>query len=126
MPAATVLVIEDNPVNMELASDLLRIQGYEVLQAFTASEALSLLRNVKPDLILMDVQLPGLNGLDLTRELRADPKTKGLPIIAITAYAMTGDDEKAFRAGCDAYIAKPIEARKLFQVVGDVLASREA
>lgn len=122
MPTAKVLVIEDNPMNMELATDLLQLQGYEVLQAVTAFEALGLLHQVKPDLTLMDIQLPGLNGLDLTRELRADPRTKDIPIIAITAYAMMGDEEKAFRAGCNAYIPKPFETTKFFQVVGEVLS----
>ena len=122
MPTAKVLVIEDNPMNMELATDLLQLQGYEVLQAVTAFEALGLLHQVKPDLILMDLQLPGLNGLDLTRNLRQDPRTKDIPIIAITAYAMMGDEDKAFLAGCNAYIPKPIETTKFFQVVGEVLS----
>ena len=124
MPPAKVLVIEDNPMNMELATDLLQLQGYEVLKAVTAFEALGLVHEVKPDLILMDIQLPGLNGLDLTRDLRQDPRTKDIPIIAITAYAMMGDEDKAFRAGCNAYIPKPIETTKFFQVVGDVLRGR--
>ncbi len=122
MPTAKVLVIEDNPMNMELATELLQLQGYEVLQAVTAFEALGLLHQVKPDLILMDLQLPGLNGLDLTRNLRQDSRTKDIPIIAITAYAMMGDEDKAFLAGCNAYIPKPIETTKFFQVVGDVLS----
>ena len=124
MPTAKVLVIEDNPMNMELATDLLQLQGYEVLQAVTAFEALGLLHQVTPDLILMDIQLPGLNGLDLTRYLRQDPRTKDIPIIAITAYAMMGDEDKAFLAGCNAYIPKPIETTKFFQVVGDVMSGR--
>ncbi|MBI2001841.1 MAG: response regulator [candidate division NC10 bacterium] len=124
MPTAKVLVIEDNPMNMELATDLLQLQGCEVLQAVTAFEALGLLHQVTPDLILMDIQLPGLNGLDLTRDLRQDPRTKDIPIIAITAYAMLGDEEKAVRAGCNAYIPKPIETTKFFQVVGEVLGRR--
>ncbi len=122
MPTAKVLVIEDNPMNMELATDLLQLQGYEVLQAVTAFEALGLLHQVTPDLILMDIQLPGLNGLDLTRNLRQDPRTKDIPIIAITAYAMMGDEDKAFLAGCNAYIPKPIETTKFFHVVGEVLS----
>jgi two-component system cell cycle response regulator DivK len=83
MPTAKVLVIEDNPMNMELASDLLRARGYDVLQAATALEALGVLQEFKPDLILMDIQLPGLNGLDLTKRLKEDPRTKEIPIIAI-------------------------------------------
>ena len=124
MAAAKVLVIEDNPMNMELAIDLLRIQGHEVLAARTADEALSLLQEVTPDLILMDIQLPGLSGLDLTRRLKEDDRTKEIPIIAITAYAMMGDDEKAFEAGCEGYIPKPINFQQFSKVVGDVLASR--
>lgn len=124
MPAAKVLVIEDNPMNMELAIDLLRIQGHEVLAAKTAGEALSLLQEVTPDLILMDIQLPGLNGLDLTRRLKEDGRTKGIPIIAITAYATMGDHERALEAGCDGNIPKPIDFDQFTREVGDVLRSR--
>jgi CheY-like chemotaxis protein len=124
MPIARVLVIEDNPMNMELSIDLLRVQGHEVLAARTADEALSLLQQVIPDLILMDIQLPGLSGLDLTKRLREDGRTKAVPIIAITAYAMMGDAEKAFEAGCDGYIPKPINFQQFAQVVEDVLRRR--
>lgn len=122
MPTVKVLVIEDNPMNMELASDLLRAYGYDVLQAATALEALGVLQEAEPDLILMDIQLPGLNGLDLSRRLKEDPRTKEIPIIAMTAYAMKGDEEKVFQAGCSGYIQKPIDTRKFSQVVGDVLS----
>lgn len=124
MPTTKVLVIEDNPMNMELATDLLRIHGHEVLQARTADEALRVLQGEIPDLILMDIQLPGLNGLDLTKSLKEDRRTKEIPIIAITAYAMMGDDERAFEAGCDGYIPKPINFEQFSQVVEEVLRSR--
>jgi CheY-like chemotaxis protein len=124
MPAARVLVIEDNPMNMELVSDLLRIEGHHVLEARTAFEALNLLRDVTPDLILMDIQLPGLNGLDLTRKLKEDQRTSRIPVIAITAYAMMGDDEKALEAGCAGYIPKPIDIQHFSRVVGEVLGGK--
>ena len=124
MATAKVLVIEDNRMNLELVMDLLRIQGHEALAARTADEALSLLEEVTPDLILMDIQLPGLSGLDLTRHLKEDGRTKEVPIIAITAYAMTGDDEKALKAGCDGYIPKPINFKQFSRVVEDVLGRR--
>ena len=117
MPKVTVLIVEDNPMNMELCSDLLRAQGYEVLQAATALEALGVLSEAKPDLILMDIQLPGLSGLDLTRRLKEDPKTKGIPIVALTAHAMKGDEVKVFEAGCSGYIPKPIDIREFPKAV---------
>jgi CheY-like chemotaxis protein len=124
MTTAKVLVIEDNPMNMELATDLIRIQGHEVLAARTAGDALNLLEKVRPDLILMDVQLPGLSGLELARRLKEDCRTRGIPIIAITAYAMMGDHEKALDAGCSGYISKPIIFKQFSRVIEDILASR--
>jgi CheY-like chemotaxis protein len=121
MSTRKVLVIEDNRMNMELASDLLRLQGHEVLQAASAPEALTLLQTTRPDLILLDIQLPGLNGLDLTRNLKEDPRTRAIPIIAITAYAMRGDEEKVLQAGCQGYIPKPVDVEQFFQVVGGIL-----
>lgn len=117
MTKVTVLIVEDNPMNMELCGELLKAQGYEVLQAATALEALGILSEAKPDLILMDIQLPGLSGLDLTRQLKADPKTKDIPIVALTAHAMKGDVAKIFEAGCSGYIPKPIDTRGFSKTV---------
>jgi len=126
MSPLKVLVVEDNQLNMELACDLLRLQGHDVLQASSGFDAIALLRQVRPDLILMDLQLPGLSGFDVTRTLKQDPRTREIPIIAITAYAMTGDAEKAFEAGCNGYIPKPIDCEQFLQVVGETLrACRE-
>lgn len=121
MTRMRVLVIEDNLMNMELATDILTANGHEVLQAATAPEALALLEETKPDLILMDIQLPGVSGLDLTKRLKADPGTSRIPIVAITSYAMKGDEERALEAGCDGYIPKPIDFEQFYHVVGNVL-----
>ena len=123
MPTTKVLVIEDNAMNMELAIDLLRIQGHDVLAARSAEEVMRILQDVTPDLILMDIQLPGMNGLDLTRRLKENRRTRGIPIIATTAYAMTGDHERALKAGCSGYIPKPINIEQFSRVIRNVLAS---
>ncbi len=116
-----ILVVEDNPLNMELAVDLLELAGYAVLQAATAEEGLELARAEKPALILMDMQLPGLDGLAAARALKADPATRDIPIVALTAYAMRGDAEKMYQAGCAGYIAKPIDTRQFAQTVAQFL-----
>ena len=121
MPARRVLVIEDNRMNLELACDLLRAYGHEVLQAASALEALALIERTVPDLVLMDIQLPGLDGLALTRNLKENPRTKEVPIIAVTAYAMMGDKEKVLQAGCDGYVAKPFSPRQLLAKVREFL-----
>ncbi len=108
MTAEAILIVEDNPTNLKLAKLLLTGEGYEVRTAINADEALKVLVSFHPQLILMDLQLPGKNGLDLTRELKADPKYKDICIVALTAYAMKGDDEKAKVVGCDGYMTKPI------------------
>ncbi len=106
---AKILIVEDNAMNMELATDLLETQGYEVLQATSVAEARQILWSTKPDLILLDIQLPGADGLTLAEDLQRDPRTQAIPIVAVTAHAMKGDEEKARKAGCCAYIPKPIE-----------------
>jgi CheY-like chemotaxis protein len=106
-----ILVIEDNPANMQLATDLLEAVGYVVLQASTAEAGLDLARREAPDLILMDIGLPGMDGLEATAILKGDPATAGIPVVAATAHAMIGDEEKAFAAGCDGYITKPIDTQ---------------
>lgn len=108
---AVILVVEDNDANQLLARAVLEIEGFEVHIAGSAPEALDALREVTPNLILMDVQLPGQDGLSLTRQLKADAATAAIPIVALTAHAMTGDRDLALSAGCAGYIAKPIDTR---------------
>jgi CheY-like chemotaxis protein len=121
MKAAMVLVVDDNPVNLKLASDVLEFAGYQVLRAADANEALALIGRTPPDLILMDIALPGMDGLSLTRQLKADPATRGIRVAALTAFAMKGDDQKAMAAGCDGYITKPIDTRRLPEQVAGII-----
>lgn len=111
--SATILIIDDNPTNLKLVAYLIRAYGYRVMTAMDAESAQARIGEQRPDLILMDLQLPGVDGLELTRRLRADPGTAAIPILAVTAYAMKGDQEKALAAGCDDYITKPIDTRAL-------------
>ena len=119
---ATVLVIDDNRVNLKLASEILLSEGYGVYRAESAEEALALLGRHLPDLVLTDIAMPGMDGLELTRRLKADPRLGHLPVIALTASAMKGDETRVLDAGCDAYIAKPLDTRKLAAAVAQVLA----
>ena len=113
MSGEPILIVDDNPTNLKLARVLLAGEGYDVRTAADAEEALALLRNYRPRLILMDLQLPGMDGLELTRRLKAEPKTRGIAILALTACAMKGDQERMLAAGCDGYVAKPIDAKEL-------------
>ena len=113
--AATILVVEDNPANMRLAIFLLQSAGYAVLSATNAEAALALARDSKPDLILMDIQLPGMDGLEATTVLRASDATRHIPVIALTALAMKGDEARIRAAGCNGYIAKPIRYREVLE-----------
>lgn len=124
-----VLIVDDNLANLKLAKVLLSAEGYEVATATDAEEALKVLEETIPNLILMDLQLPGMDGLELTRRLKSDPNTRGIIVLAITAYAMKGDEQKATQAGCDGYITKPINTRTLAETVNrylgkDVLESQ--
>lgn len=119
-----ILIIDDNPINLKLEKILLTVEGYDVRTATDAEEALALLDNFKPRLILMDLQLPGLSGLELTEKLKSDPKYKNIIILAVTAYAMKGDKEKAIAAGCDGYISKPIDTKTLPSVIANHLGSK--
>jgi CheY-like chemotaxis protein len=112
MGGEKILIVEDNPMNMELATDLLDASGYVVIQAGTAEEAVGLAGAESPDLILLDISLPGMDGLEATGVLKQGPKTKDIPVIAMTAHAMKGDEEKALAAGCAGYITKPIDTRE--------------
>ncbi len=109
MAQEKILIVDDNAVNLKLAKVLLVKEGYEVKTAGDAEEALKILEVFKPRLILMDIQLPGMDGLTLTRQLKEKPATAGIIIVALTAYAMKGDEEKARAAGCDGYITKPFD-----------------
>lgn len=120
--SATILVVDDNPTNLKLVSDVLEFEGYDILKAVDAEEAQIVLGATLPDLILMDIALPGMDGLTLTRKLKAEERTRGIRIVALTAFAMKGDDQKAFDAGCDGYITKPIDTRKLPDQVAGFLA----
>lgn len=111
MSAPKILIIEDNPLNMELAADLLTEAGYEVLQASTAEKGLQLARSLLPNLILMDTSLPGMDGLQATMILKSESETQHIPVISLTANAMKGDEETARAAGAMAYVTKPIDTR---------------
>jgi CheY-like chemotaxis protein len=114
-----VLIVDDNPTNLKLASDVLEAEGFSIIQATDAEEARSILGIMVPDLILMDLGLPGMDGLTLTRLLKADARLRSVPVVALTAYAMKGDERKALDAGCAGYITKPIETRRFaHQVLG--------
>ncbi|MDB5867776.1 MAG: response regulator receiver protein [Polaromonas sp.] len=123
---AKILVIEDNPANMKLACLLLQSAGHEVLRAVDAEIGLMLARAGQPDLILMDIQLPGMDGLAATALLKQHPATSAIPVIALTAMAMKEDQEKTRAAGCDAYIAKPLRYQELYAEVNALLPRKEA
>lgn len=119
MTGKKILVVDDNPMNMELVSDLLEVNGYQVLQAGDASAAIDLAGNEIPDLILMDIQLPGMDGIQATRILKDDPATRKIPVVALTAHAMKGDEKNILEAGCVGYITKPIDTRKFQEAVAE-------
>jgi CheY-like chemotaxis protein len=108
-----ILIVDDNEANLKLARVLLQASGYTVRTAESAEQALQTLASFRPRLILMDIQLPGTDGLELSRRLKDDPATQGIIILALTAYAMKGDEERVRKAGCDGYISKPIDTRTL-------------
>ena len=126
MASEPILIVDDNPQNLKLAKVILCGEGYEVKTAIDAEDALSILKGFTPRLILMDVQLPGMDGLELTRQLKADPARRDIIIIAVTSYAMKGDDHKAFAAGCDGYMSKPIDIDDLPRVVAEHLGRIES
>ena len=119
--SARILIVDDNSVNLKLATDVLEMEGYAVEKAVDAEQAQELLKRSTPDLILMDIALPGMDGLTLTRKLKADERLKHVPVVAITAFAMKGDEQKALDAGCNGYITKPIDTRKFPQQVAAFL-----
>ena len=121
---AKVLVVEDNPANMKLTSLLLHTAGHDVLSALDAETALRLAHEQSPDLILMDIQLPGMDGLAATAILKHDPATASIPIIALSALAMKADEERSQTAGCDAYIVKPLRYKELYAVMEHLLVQQ--
>ena len=124
--AKTVLIVEDNDLNMKLFNDLLQANGYETLQTKDGREAIDLARRHRPDLILMDIQLPEISGLEITKMLKEDAELKAIPVIAVTAFAMKGDEEKIREGGCEGYIAKPISVANFLQTVAAFLAAAPA
>ncbi len=124
----SVLIVEDNELNMKLFSDLLEAHGYAVIQTRNGMEAMGLARSRRPDLILMDIQLPEVSGLEVTKWLKEDEDLRAIPIIAITAFAMKGDEERIREGGCEAYLSKPISVGKFMETVrtyiGDVGGGR--
>ncbi len=115
--AKTVLIVEDNELNMKLFHDLLEAHGYNILQSREGMEALRIAREHHPDLILMDIQLPEVSGLEVTKWIKEDDKLKDIPVIAVTAFAMKGDEEKIRQGGCEAYIAKPISVANFIETI---------
>ena len=124
MSGKNILLVEDNEVNRRLAGFLLRSQGYQVREATTALAAFEMLDKERPDLIVMDIQLPGIDGLEATRKLKEQPATADIPVIAVTSYAMKGDREKALAAGCSGYVTKPIDKKTFIQAVAAQLSSK--
>ena len=120
--AKTILIVEDDTKNMTLFRDLLGVSGYSTILASGGKEGIELAKAKKPDLILMDIQMPGMDGLEATRILKADATTSGIPVIALTAYAMKGDKERMLKAGCDGYLAKPIDTDEFLQEVAKYLS----
>ena len=120
--AKTVMIVEDNDLNMKLFSDLLQANGYDTLQAKDGRDVLTMVREHRPDLIVMDIQLPGISGLDITKTIKTDDQLKETPVIAVTAFAMKGDEEKIREAGCDAYISKPISVPIFMETISKFLA----
>ncbi|MEP9353052.1 response regulator [Xanthobacter sp. KR7-65] len=113
----TVMIVEDNELNMKLFHDLLEAHGYRTVETRSGVEAVELARANRPDLIIMDIQLPEISGLDVTRKLKADPELRAIPVVAVTAFAMKGDEERIRAGGCEAYLSKPISVAKFLQTV---------
>ena len=121
----TVLIVEDNELNMKLFNDLLEAHGYRVLQTRDGLSALEIAKQHMPDLILMDIQLPEVSGIEVTKWLKEDDQLKGIPVIAVTAFAMKGDEEKIRDGGCEAYISKPISVMGFLQTIDSFLQARK-
>jgi len=116
-----ILAIEDQEDNRRILRDLLTAKGYTLIEATTGEEGLTAAERERPDLILMDIQLPGLDGYEVTRRIKANPELRHIPIIAVTSYALSGDEQKAAAAGCDGYVTKPFSPRKLLAKIEEYL-----
>ncbi len=125
MTGPTVLVVDDQPLNLYLLSFVLSAYGYDAVTAADAHEAIDAISRKRPSLILMDMQMPGIDGFELTGRLKADPSTAAIPVVAVTSFAMSGDKERALAAGCDGYIPKPIDTRSLPREVAAYLTEAE-
>ena len=117
----TILIVEDNDLNMKLFNDLLQANGYETVQTMDGRDVLQLAHKHRPDLIIMDIRLPEISGLEVTKMLKAEDELKGIPVIAVTAFAMKGDEQKFREGGCDGYIAKPISVPKFLETIAKFL-----
>lgn len=122
----TILIVEDNELNMKLFNDLLQAHGYHTLQAKDGRVVVDLTREARPDLILMDIQLPEISGLEIAKMLKADDELRSIPVVAVTAFAMKGDEQKIRNGGCDGYIAKPISVASFLQTVSRFLEPQAA
>ena len=119
-----ILIVEDQEDNRKILRDLLTSVGYELVEATTGEEGVALAETARPDLIMMDIQLPGLDGYEATRRIKANPALRQIPVIAVTSYALSGDEVKAREAGCDAYISKPFSPRALLATIREYLAEK--
>lgn len=124
MANPTILMIEDNAINMKLFSVMLQSAGYRVLWSENAEEGIPLIEREQPDLVLMDIGLPGMNGLQATRLLKENPRTAAIPVIAVTAHSLQSDRDEAIRAGCSEYIAKPVRLNQFLDTIAAVLQAR--
>ena len=125
MMAKTVLIVEDNALNMKLFHDLLEAHGYAIIGTPNGLDAIGLARTHRPDLILMDIRLPDVSGLEVTKWIKADPELRAIPVIAVTAFAMKGDEERILQGGCEAYLSKPISVAKFIETVHRFLGAAE-
>jgi two-component system cell cycle response regulator DivK len=116
-----ILIVEDNELNMKLFNDLLQAHGYETIQTMDGRDVLQIVRDQMPDLIVMDIQLPEISGLEVTKMLKADDTLKSIPVIAVTAFAMKGDEEKIREGGCEGYLAKPISVPSFLETIASFL-----
>ena len=124
--AKTVLIVEDNELNLKLFHDLLESHGYDTMGTRSGIDALALARAHRPDLILMDIHLPDVSGLEVTRWIKSDPELRRIPVVAVTAFAMNGDEERIRQGGCEAYLSKPISIAKFMETVRSFLSAAES
>jgi two-component system cell cycle response regulator DivK len=125
MKKELILIVEDNEKNLKLVRDLLQVKGYDTIESMTAEEGILLARNSQPSLVLMDIQLPGINGIEALERLRSHPDTMNIPVIALTASVMSEDRQKIIQAGFDSYLRKPIDLKEFLDEVQTIIASRK-